>query len=195
MMKNNLTQARALILKLFQQYNILGFELTLLEAQKLAYFLQRFGEPLKLKYSKSHYGPFAPDLNHLLINLENNFLTGFNSGDAKPFDNLFLKDERMDEIDKYIAENCSIEQKQRLSTISEFIEGFEYPLGMEILSTVDFILNEDPETINNNDKLVNTIQNWSKRKKELMKPEYISISHKRLMKYKTLLYSKPNILN
>lgn len=72
--------------------------------------------------------------------MENNFLTGFNSGDAKPFDNLFLKDERMDEIDKYIAENCSIEQKQRLSTISEFIEGFEYPLGMEILSTVDLFL-------------------------------------------------------
>ena len=177
-----------ILVKIFQQYKILGFELTLLEAQKLAYFLQRFGEPLKLEYSKNYYGPFAPDFNHLLITLENNFITGFKSGDVKPFDNLFLKNERMEEVDKYIIENCSIEQKQRLRILSDFIEGFEYPLGMEILSTVDFILNENPEIHNELEKLVSTIQTWSKRKKELMKPEYISIAYNRLMEYKEHLY-------
>ncbi|MEK7433402.1 MAG: hypothetical protein AABZ74_09745 [Cyanobacteriota bacterium] len=177
-----------ILVKIFQQYKILGFELTLLDAQKLAYFLQRFGEPLKLEYSKNYYGPFAPDFNNLLITLEHNFITGFKSGDAKPFDNLFLKNERIEEVDKYIIENCSIEKKQRLKILSDFIEGFEYPLGMEILSTVDFILNENPEIHNNLEKLVSTIQTWSKRKKELMKPEYISIAYNRLMEYKEHLY-------
>lgn len=186
--KADLTQPRALILKLFQKYNLLDFEFTLLEAQKLAYFLQRFGEPLKLTYSQNYYGPFAPELKHLLVTLEHNFITGFKSADAKPFDKLFLKNERMSEVDKYIIDNCSIEQKQRLQDVSKFIEGFEYPLGMEILSTVDFIIIQNPETFNDLDKIINLVQNWSKRKKELMKPEYISIAYNRLIEYKQYLY-------
>lgn len=186
--KAKLTQARALILKLFQQYNILDFGLTLLEAQKLAYFLQRFGEPLKLTYSQNYYGTFAPELKHLLVTLEHNFISGFKSADAKPFDKLVLKNERMLEVDKYIIDNCSIEQKQRLQDVSKFIGGFEYPLGMEILSTVDFILTQHPETYNDLDKIIYYVQNWSKRKKELMKPEYISISYNRLKEYKEYLY-------
>lgn len=185
-----LTQPRSLILKLFQRYMVLGFELSLLEAQKLAYFLQRFGEDLKLEYQKSHYGPFSPNLNHLLIALDNNFIVGLKAGTAKPFDNLFLKNERLFEIDDFINKNCSSKQKIRLETVSKFIESFEFPLGMEILSTVDFIITKHPETFNDLDKIVSYVQDWSKRKKELMKPEYISIAYNRLMDYREYLYSE-----
>jgi O-acetyl-ADP-ribose deacetylase (regulator of RNase III) len=58
----NMTAARALLLKLMEQYLGLAYRLTLLEVQKLAYFLQEAGEPLRLGYEPGHYGPFATNL-------------------------------------------------------------------------------------------------------------------------------------
>ena len=54
-----MTHTRALFVKLMQQYSSLDYRLTLLEVQKLAYFLQELGEPLKLKYVAHTYGPYA----------------------------------------------------------------------------------------------------------------------------------------
>lgn len=182
-----------MLLKLFQKYNVLGFELSILEAQKLAYFLQRFGEPLELNFSQSPYGPFAPNLNDLLSTLEDNFITGLKSYD-NIFDEIRLKNEKLPEIDSFIMSNCSTEQKNRLEQVSNFIKGFEYSLGMEILSTVDFILQEKSDSHNNQEEIVSMIQDLTKRKKELMKPEYISIAYNRLMDYKESLYSN-NLFN
>ncbi len=58
-----MTSARALFIKLMQQYASLAYRLTLLEIQKLAYFLQESGEPLRLRYEAGHYGPYAGNLN------------------------------------------------------------------------------------------------------------------------------------
>ena len=46
----DMTPARALLVKLMEQYLGLAYRLTLLEVQKLAYFLQEAGEPLRLRY-------------------------------------------------------------------------------------------------------------------------------------------------
>lgn len=42
-----MTRSRALFIKLLELYGIPGYELSKLEIQKLAYFLQEAGEPLK----------------------------------------------------------------------------------------------------------------------------------------------------
>lgn len=39
---------------------------SLLELQKLMYFLQEAGQPLRLKYVMARYGPYADNLNHVL---------------------------------------------------------------------------------------------------------------------------------
>lgn len=39
---------------------------TLLEIQKLMYFMQEAGEPLHLEYAKAPYGPYAENLRHVL---------------------------------------------------------------------------------------------------------------------------------
>lgn len=56
------TRARALFIRLLELYGIPGYELTKLEIQKLAYFLQEAGEPLKLPYVKHKYGLYAHNL-------------------------------------------------------------------------------------------------------------------------------------
>ncbi len=53
-----------------QQYNGMAYRLTLLEVQKLAYFLQESGEPLKLNYVAHTYGPYAENLNKVLQAIE-----------------------------------------------------------------------------------------------------------------------------
>lgn len=61
-----MTRARALVVSLIDSYRIPGYRLTLLEIQKLAYFLQVAGEPLRLQYVKHKYGPYAENLHHAL---------------------------------------------------------------------------------------------------------------------------------
>jgi len=63
--KPRMTVARALFVKLMQQYARFAYRLTLLEIQKLAYFLQESGLDLKLRYVKHLYGPYAHNLEHL----------------------------------------------------------------------------------------------------------------------------------
>ena len=94
-------------------------------------------------------------------------------------------------MENFIKENCSKEQLDRLNKVSELIEEFESPLGMELLATVDFIINEKKYT-NNDNLLVNDIHSWSQRKKDLMKPEYIKIAYERLQVFKKILYSDIN---
>jgi hypothetical protein len=70
-----LTPARALVAELVRRYWILGIECSLLEIQKLAYFLERSIEnlgpdnPLDLRFQADKYGPYAPRLTHLLNGL------------------------------------------------------------------------------------------------------------------------------
>ena len=46
---------------------------TLLEVHKLLYFMQESGEPLRLRYLKASYGPYAENLRHVLNEIEGHF--------------------------------------------------------------------------------------------------------------------------
>ena len=50
--------------------------ITLLEVHKLMYFLQSAGEPLRLRYAKAWYGPYAENLRHVLADVESRLITG-----------------------------------------------------------------------------------------------------------------------
>ena len=60
-----------------EQYTIPGHSLLALEIQKLAYFLQEAGEPLKLNFVAHVYGPYAENLNHVLQLLEGHYIRGY----------------------------------------------------------------------------------------------------------------------
>jgi O-acetyl-ADP-ribose deacetylase (regulator of RNase III) len=181
-----LNPVRALVLTLFERYMILGYDITLLEAQKLTYFLQRFGENLKLNYTENTYGPYARNLDYLLNYLDGHFIKGMRHRDIKPFDKIELIEEKRKEISECIKNNCTVDQKERLKKVSDLIEGFESPLGMELLATVDFIINKNREIIDNEEELIVEVQKWSKRKKELLKPQFIKVAQERLVSYKEL---------
>jgi len=173
-----LTPARAMLLTSLRNYQVLGYSINLLVIQKIAYFLQRFGEPLNLQYEKGHYGPYSHSLQHLAKYLNGYFLN-FKHEVTKPSTPVYLRN--LDKVEVYNNKNLTSEQKYRLKEVQSLIEGFESPYGLELLATVDFIIQK--EEIEDTNKIIEEIGNWTKRKKKLMKPFHIKVAHQRLKEY------------
>ncbi len=173
--KPNMTPARALFIKLMEQYLRLAYRLTLLEVQKLAYFLQESGEPLRLKYEAGHYGPYALNLNKVLERIEGHFIRGY--GDSqKPDVEIELLPDSIKEANDFLADKE--DSKNRLEIVANLIEGFETPYGMELLASVHWVVKKENAYSENN--ALAAILNWNKRKKILFKPDHIRIARNRL---------------
>jgi len=141
-----LTPARALVAELIRRYWILGIECTLLEVQKLAYFLERMialhaaKNPLDLSFRANRFGPYAPKLTHLLDGLDGSYLhCDKRLADASPFDIIRFEDAKQDIVGLYLRTEAK-EYQAALNATSALIDGFESPLGMELLATVDWLL-------------------------------------------------------
>ncbi len=174
-----LTPARAMLLSALNSYQILGYSINLLVTQKIAYFLQRLGEPLNLDFEKGWYGPYSNKLQHLLKYLNGYFLR-FKYNATKPSTKVYLN--HLESVKNYSKMKLDNNQKDILNKINKLIEGFESPYGLELLATVDFIIQHN-KSIQNKEEIINDIGNWTKRKKELMKPYHIEVAYKRLNKY------------
>ena len=181
-----MTASRALVLQVFKQYCVLGYELTLLEIHKLCFFLQEFGEPLRLRFKKDYYGPYADNIRHVLLNFEGVYTQGFRDGTRnKPDQIIKLLPRAVSESDEYFETNKTelTESLQRLTKVKELIEGFESPFGLELLSTVYWIVKHDGVDVNNYEKVTDSVQVWNSRKKNLMKPEFIRVALDRIAKF------------
>jgi O-acetyl-ADP-ribose deacetylase (regulator of RNase III) len=169
-----MTRSRALFVKLIELYSQPGYRLSLLEVQKLAYFLQVAGEPLRLNYAKHLYGPYADNLNHVLQRMEGHFIRGY--GDRSKDAQIYLLAGAVQQAEQFLAEDA--EATQRLQQVSELIEGFETPYGMELLATVHWITDE--RKTSDNKVIQQGVTGWSPRKAKLMHPKHIDKALTRL---------------
>ena len=143
----DLTPSRAMLLYLLNEYQTLGYAINLLVAQKLAYFLQLQGEPLNLDFEKGFYGPYAHRLLHLLKYL-NGYFIWFKEEDNKPGTTVSIDQKNFQEVQEYIQNRTTAEQKERIRKVLQLIEGFESPYGLELLATVDFLMrNSEAKTV------------------------------------------------
>ena len=143
-----LTPARALIAELIRRYLVLGNDCTNLEVQKLVWFLDRsvralgLADPLELHFGANKYGPYADNLRHLLDNLDGSYLhCEKRLSDAGPFDLIWFEDTRRVPVEAYL-QNEAEQYLPALERTAAVIDGFESPLGMELLATVDWLLRE-----------------------------------------------------
>jgi O-acetyl-ADP-ribose deacetylase (regulator of RNase III) len=142
-----LTVARALILELIRRYSVMGVAPSNLEVQKLAWFLKRSIEavglrPIKnLTFKPDRYGPFAENLRHQLNALDGSYLhSDKRLSDARPLDPIYFDDSKADVVREFLSGDEALPYIPALDRASEMIDGFESPLGMELLSTVDWLL-------------------------------------------------------
>ena len=145
----SLTPARALIAELVRRYSVLGLECTNLEVQKLAWFLHRsiaslgLPDPLALRFTANKYGPYADRLRHLLDGLDGSYLhCEKRLSDAGPFDLIWFEDTKRAAVSEYLQGSEASTYLPALDRASKVIDGFESPLGMELLGTVDWLLAE-----------------------------------------------------
>jgi len=173
----NMTVARALFVKLMDQYLIPAYRLTLLEIHKLAYFLQEAGERLRLRYGKGHYGPYAENLNNVLEIMEGHFIRGY--GDSqKPDVEIDLLPDGVAEADAFLQGHET--SKARLQRVADLIEGFETPYGMELLSSVHWVVRRDTPAAADEEAAVAAVHGWNERKRAMFKPEHIRIAYRQL---------------
>jgi hypothetical protein len=142
-----LTPARALVAELIRRYEVLGIECSVLEVQKLAWFLNRAvgrhlaANPLNLDFVAGKYGPYTDRLRHLIDALDGSYLHSERRlADARPADPVWFEDSKRDVIARFLAEPDKRQFTPLLDEVTAVIEGFESPLGLEALSTVDWLI-------------------------------------------------------
>ena len=174
-----MTPGRALVIKLMQGYAALGYSRTLLEIQKLAYFLQEAGEPLRLRYEAGLYGPYAANLNKVLERIEGHFIRGY--GDSQtPETEIELLPHTIEEAEAFLAGRQ--DSSARLQRVADLIDGFETPYGMELLSTVHWVARHQKPSVTNADEAVAAVHAWSDRKRQMFKSDHIRVAWQRLQK-------------
>lgn len=141
-----LTPARALVADLIRRYGALGFECTMLEIHKLAYMLERelvtrgIDNPLELHFTPNRYGPYAERLRHLLNGLDGSYLHADKRlGDATALDTISFDFDKREFVATYL-QNSAKEYLPALDALTDLIDGFESPFGMELLATVDWLI-------------------------------------------------------
>jgi O-acetyl-ADP-ribose deacetylase (regulator of RNase III) len=144
---DKLTPARALIAEMVRRYWVLGIECTYLEVQKLGWFLERsihilgIEDPLNFQFVADRYGPFSDRLRHMLNDLDGTYLhCDKRLSDAGPSDTIWFDECRRSLVDLYLQSATSAPLRKVLDLTSTRIDGFESPLGMELLATVDWLI-------------------------------------------------------
>lgn len=187
-----LTPARALIAEMVRRYWVLGIECTLLETQKLAWFLERtikrmgLDNPLDLRFVADRYGPYANRLTHLLDGLDGSYLhCDKRLADASAFDTIWFDEAKRERVALYLKSNEASMYLPALEATDELIDGFQSPLGMEALATVDWLIaREGAEATLSG--IRRGIQNWpagadhARRKERLFSDRLLQLALERL---------------
>lgn len=167
-----MTVTKAAFIATAHRYADIAMDVSLVETQKLMYFLQVAGEDMRLTFTKGHYGPYADDLRKALRSMEGHFITGFGDGSspvqaAEPIE---LLPDAVAEADSVLADAPAT--RDRIERVIQLCEGFESAYGMELLSSVHWVsTTEDPAA----DATVaaELIGRWNARKRRMMVPEHV----------------------
>ena len=182
-----LTPARAMLLSVLYDLVKNGEFVSEFAAEKIAYFLQKFGakDQFKLEFKPNFYGPYSGKVRHVLYYLNGSYIMGYSSKDKKPFEELELVPDAEKDIIEFLNKKENLKYKEIVEETKKFLRGFYSPFGLELLSTVDFIMTE--KDINTPETIKKELENWSNRKKTLFNnPRFIEVAVNNLQTIKVL---------
>lgn len=158
----DMTFGRASLVVLIHEYlnGLLDPFLTLLEIHKLMYFMKVAGELPKLKYSKGIYGPYSENLRHVLSKIEGHLLTGFADGEEEPGKVLSLLPGAVEDAQDFLSKHDSL---NHIDKVKDLVQGFESSYGLELLSTVHWVVTQ--ENAKSPEHAKDLIYKWNERKK------------------------------
>ncbi len=184
--KVKLTPARAMLLDVLCDMVSYGEFASEFAAEKIVYFFQRFGaaDIFKIAFHRAYYGPYSGKVRHVLHYLNGSYIMGMVDLQKKPFDEFWILPDTPNAVSEYLSlpENAIYQAQSQM--VKEFLRGYYSSYSLELLATVDYILNTDTalghwRNMNQQivlDKVIADISEWSARKEKLFnKPEYIKI--------------------
>ena len=172
-----LTPARAMLLSVLFDLVRNGEFVSEFAAEKVAYFLQRFGakEYFKLEYQPNFYGPYSGKVKHVLFYLNGSYITGYSAKDKKPFEELGLMYDAESEVNTYLNKVENGRCKHIVEQTKSFLTGFYSSFGLELLSTIDFIMTD--RKVTTVEEITAYLEQWSNRKKTLFSnPKFVALA-------------------
>jgi O-acetyl-ADP-ribose deacetylase (regulator of RNase III)/uncharacterized protein YwgA len=169
-----LTPARAMLLSVLYELVRNGEFVSEFAAEKVAYFLQRFGaaEAFKLDYKPNFYGPYSGKVRHVLYYLNGSYIMGYQAKDKRPFEELSLVMDAEPEVEAYLKQSGHEEYREIVDKTKHFLKGYYSPFGLELLSTIDFIKTEKQK--DQVEDILSELEGWSNRKRTLFaNPKFV----------------------
>jgi hypothetical protein len=176
-----LTPARAMLLAVLYDLVRNGEFVSEFAAEKVAYFLQRFGakKVFNLEFQPNFYGPYSGKVKHVLYYLNGSYLSGYSSKDKKPFDELSLVMDAEKDVLAFLTEKTESDYLEIVDKTKQFLQGFYSAFGLELLSSIDFIAQK--QGTNDAALIADQLSQWSDRKKTMFSnPNFVAIALKRL---------------
>lgn len=190
-MRPAMTAVRALLVAAVARYSARAAALegasgtSELEVQKLAYFLQEFGAPLDLRFSRGRYGPYSERLASTLSDLEGHHIIGLGDRSARVTELAPINavPGSADEAEAVLARHP--EQLGKLDAVMALVRGFETPYSVELLATVHFAANHEPSTADPVE-LSRRVTEWNIRKARLFTEAHVALAAGRLAEHALL---------
>lgn len=177
--KPQMTPGRAAMLALAGAYldTGIGGEISTLELQKLAYFMQEAGERLNLRFVSHYYGPYADALRKVLEVMEGHYISGLGDDAARPSVHVELLDGALESARVALEERPAT--RRAIHRVLQLIEGFEDAYGLELLSTTHWVMQRKPGIADDLDSVIEAVHSWSDRKARI-RPEHIGAAWRRI---------------
>lgn len=174
--KPKMTRARAAVTVLLDRYLRGERGASRLEVQKLAYFAEAAGVRLDLDFQRATYGPYAEKLNFVLEGMEGHYTVGF--GDRSGASDVRVVAGAVDEARAFMDERP--EMAEALDRVAALVEDFDSPYGLELLSTVHYVVHTDGINPTDRRAIAHTVRSWSERKRQLFTDHHLVVACDRL---------------
>ncbi|MDZ7853917.1 MAG: hypothetical protein U5L98_15045 [Halomonas sp.] len=140
---------QALLAELIRRYWVLDIECSMLEVHHLAWLLvrqcqrHRLPDPLGIAFQARRYGPYADSLRAMIIEATDNLLDY--EGDVYSSDVviIWLDVGRHDDLATRLATPDAEPYLAVIEEVDALIDGFQSPLGVEVLATLDWLISQD----------------------------------------------------
>ena len=138
-----LTPARAMLLDVMCDLRNYDEFDSVFAAEKIVYFLQRFGaqDQFKITFQRYYYGPYSGGIiAHVLYALNGSYIKGMTGMRSKPFDVIYIADDTQEIVTAFLNQSENSSYKTIAERTKQFLRGYYSNYSLELLSSVDYIL-------------------------------------------------------
>lgn len=173
---SDMTKKRAILVKAISEFEpYFGGFLTRISLQKVVYFFQAMGISFEVSFTRNTHGPYSEELHNIFKKME-----------EKHFISNYIADEphiqastgALAMANEFLDKFCSEQDTEVINRLSLLIQGYESPYGMELLSSIHYLVAQ--EAVSSIDKIILAINNWNDHKSSQFEDEAIILAYERL---------------